>query len=197
MQVKRIFTLVIVLSLSLMLAACGGTNDSSNNGDNGNNAEAEATVEVPESATVTVATGGTVSVNYPSGWTATATDGTGTIMLAGERAKAEKVSVSFVGKDAAQALVGTGDLSSSSLLDNISQAILAAKVGVNAGAVSNVTLNDHSGTTMSASGNGFLAVFYVLEIDDGYALISGTTIAEQGDFRAAVKAIAGSISFAS
>src|SRR5690349_10041547 len=81
MQLKRILGLAFVLSLVFVLAACNA--GAATPAPESTEPASGGSVDLPESASVTATTGGTLTVNYPSGWTATPTDGTGTIALVG------------------------------------------------------------------------------------------------------------------
>ena len=99
MQFKRILGLALILSLSFVLTACGGGGAATPASDDTGGSD----VALDETSSATDAMGGTVTVGYPTGWTATAMDGTGTVSLTGSE-PGQVVAVTFLNSTVAGAL---------------------------------------------------------------------------------------------
>lgn len=196
MQFKRILSIALVLSLSFVLAACGGgaaTPAAETEAATTDGADTEATEaaedtetetgdgeeagssDLPESASASVTTGGTLTVNYPSGWTATPVEGAGSIALVGSDAT-QNVSVTYLpeatGADAA------------AVLEMQSSAVTMA-----GGTASEVTTTDN-GSSMTITVAGVESTYYVAAIDGGYVYLTGMNVDA-----ATLEAIAASASF--
>lgn len=190
MQFKRILTLALGLSLSLVLAACGGGGDAG-----GGDAGGGAAVALPESVSVTDAFGGTVNASHPEGWTATATDGTGSIILVGDATAAQNVNIVFVTPDMVS-VMAAGAETPADLLNAMSEAAMAsAPAGVTVGEVVETTINGNTAATMTASGEGMTLMMVAVQIEGGFAFVTGTSADSAGDFAATVQAIAGSVTY--
>jgi hypothetical protein len=198
MQFKRILGLVLVLSLSFVMTACGAgsvtpapeattatgggdttvdtTEDANDSGDTGSG-------DLSETASVTVPTGGTLTVNYPSGWTATPTDGAGTITL-NSSDMSQLVNVTYypaaTGADAAAVMdtLATG-FASAGTASEVTEIELGGK------AVSSITV------TTDVAGTETVTTYHVVTLEDGFALVTGNADT------ATLEAIVASASFSS
>jgi hypothetical protein len=205
MQFKRILGLVLVLSLSFVLTACGGgaatpapeattasDTDSDTDADADSTAEADTDADADagdlgETATATDATGGTITVNYPSGWTAQEMTGAGTIVLTGSEA-GQAVTVTFLNSTMATAL---GD-SPSAILSTQSDALVGAMTGATVGDVTETTVDGNPAASRTVSMAGVDTVYYVVSTEGGYAFVYGV-----GVDAATVEAIAASVAYSS
>jgi hypothetical protein len=189
MQFKRVLSIALILSLSFVLVACGGGGGTTSeateaaSGDGGDTGGGD--VELAESASATDALGGTVTVGYPTGWTATAMDGAGTVSLTGSE-PGQIISVTFLNSTMASAL---GD-SPSAILTAQSDALASAMTGAEIGDVSEVTVGGNPGAMRTITVAGVVTYYYIVEADGGFAFVYGN--ADQ----ATIEAIAGSVSYA-
>ena len=197
MQFKRILSMALILSLSFVLAACGGggaATPASNPTDAADSGDTEATedagddtgdtggsADLPETASADVPTGGTLTVNYPSGWTSTAVAGSITLNSSD---MTEVVNVSYypaaTGADAAAVM---NSLSAGFAATGTASEVTEMELGGKA--ASSMTV------TVSAAGTEATTTYYIVTLEDGYALVSGNADA------ATMEAIAGSASFSS
>ena len=187
MQVKRILGLALVLSLVFVLAACNAgaatpaptaeATTASDSGDSGDSGSAD----LSESASAAIPTGGTLNVNYPSGWTAT--EVAGSITLTSSDAS-QIVNVAYydtaMGADAAAVMetLKTG-FAATGTAGDVTEMELGGKPAVS------LTV------TTTAAGTEVTTTYYLVTLETGYALVSGAADA------ATMEAIAGSASYSS
>jgi hypothetical protein len=190
MQFKRVLGLALILSLVFVLTACGGGNaspttapdtDSTEEASGGGDDSGGGSADLPETISTTLPTGGTLTVGYPEGWTATEAGGAITLTSSD---MAQAVAVSYfpeaTGADASAVMstMSAGFASAGTVSD-------ATESEINGKAASTVTV------TSSAAGTEVTTTYIVITLEEGYALVGGTADA------ATMEAIAGSASFSS
>jgi hypothetical protein len=188
MQFKRILGLALVLSLIFVLAACTGAAatptpeaEATTAVDSGDTGDTGGSADLPESASVSTPNGGTLTVNHPSGWTATPVDGTGSITLISGDA-AQSASVTYYGTE-----MGAD---AATVIDTLATGVTAS--GGTAGDVSSVEINGRPASSVAVTVGGIESTYYVVTLEEGYAYVTGT-----GVDAATLEAIAASASFAS
>jgi hypothetical protein len=187
MQFKRILGLALVLSLVFVLAACTGAAatpttapeattavDSGDTGDSGS-------ADLPETASVSGMSGGTFTVNHPSGWTATPADGTG--------------SIGFLGSDptlivSATYYDSTMGADAATVINNLVTGVTAS--GGTASDVNQFEINGRPAASVTVTVATIESTYVVATLENGYVYVSGS-----GVDTSVLEAIAASASFAS
>lgn len=184
---RSIMTAILLMIVALVASACGGAAPS----DGG------SAVNLSQSATVTDTTGGTLTINYPEGMTATPLDGTGNVTLTGDVANAQSVNATMIPASMASTFSGGQEPSPSAILNSMMTGMTASLTGVTVGDVAEVSINGKSGASVTATSDAMSVVLYVLSVDGGYVFVGGTSASAGFDaFKSTVEAIAGSVSYA-
>jgi hypothetical protein len=167
-----------------MAAIASGTEEATEEDEDADaDSESSNGVELSESVSVSDSSGGTITLSYPSGWSASPVDGAGIVSLTGDNF--EIVSVSFMSPTLASSL-GDDPTEVLELLTSSFSDIAGADVSE----ITELSIGDYSAARVSISLSSFETLYYAVSIDGGYAFVFGSGVDE-----ALMEAIAASISY--
>jgi hypothetical protein len=179
---------LLLMILASILAACGGGGDTEST-DTPSEGGGDS-VELSETFTGDTTASGTLTFNYPSGWTQA---GTADALSLTNTDAGAAISVSVTPGAAATAMGSTPTEILASFASNT-----AAAAGITYSEPEEVTFGSNSGAIVSATGSGTDYIIAIVDVSDSYVFLSYT--APEGEMesnRATLEAIASSISLGS
>jgi hypothetical protein len=167
-----------------MAAIASGTEDApEEDEDEDTDSESSNGVELSETVSVSDASGGTLTLSYPSGWSASPVDGAGIVSLTGD--DFEIVSVTFMSPNIASSL---GD-DPTEVLELLTSSF-SDVAGADVSEITELTIGDYPAARVSIDLSSFETLYYAVSIDDGYGFVFGSGVDET-----VMEAIAASISY--
>lgn len=143
----------------------------------------ETVFELEETASVTDMSGGTMTLSYPSGWTATSADGTGAITLMGTEAT-QFMSLSYFSETIASAF---GD-SPAEALELMTAQLESGLSGSELGDIVESELDGNVAASRTMSLGDIETIYYIVSKDGGYVFAVSTGI-EQGLIEAIILSV--------
>ena len=173
--------LAFLMIVAAVLAACGGTTNTPTaepQGDGGG-------VDLSESFSGATAASGTLSLNYPAGYTQA---GTADALVLTNADASTGISVAVMPAAAATALGSTPAEILTSFASNTP--------GVTFGEAEEVTFGSNSGALVSATTSGAETLIAIVDVSDSYVFVTFTG-PEGADNRATLEAVASSVALGS